>query len=328
MRLAWLNLYPGPAYATARERLLVHLDALLAGPLPPVPLDGPLVTRARGSLGKVSVAQRAYSAIRLSAAAQRIAPWRPGDCLSVAGSTLFKRASGKPLNAGVAGFYTVDGFHHVLLPSLESAARDAVTESWVVGQRIDIDPKGPAMGGLEREIIGLYEADYQQTWDAMLTDLNIAPLSSVSQAAQDLFILASPQSPIRSLLVSVARQLTLSVPPGQTRRGTADIAPGSASAAQRPWAPGQEIDLRYAALRELAGSGEAAPIDQVLRSLNDMQQQFARAAATVGSGALSTGADPAMAVKVEALRQPEPLSRWLLTLAASGTALRNAESKR
>jgi type VI secretion system protein ImpL len=103
---------------------------------------------------------------------------------------------------------------------------------------------------------------------------------------------------------------------------------GAATAAQRYRAPGQDIDLRYAALRGLAGSGGAAPIDQVLRSLNDMQQQFARAAATVGSGALSAGADPALALKVEALRQPEPLSRWLVALAVSGSALRNAEAKR
>jgi type VI secretion system protein ImpL len=169
----------------------------------------------------------------------------------------------------------------------------------------------------------------------------MAPLTSISRAAQDLYILASPQSPIRSLLVSVARQLTLSVPPGKTPGGRPDkqtvsdtggdpvlaLLGTSASAAPRPTSPGQDIDLRYAALRELAGAGGPAPIDQVLRSLNDMQQQFAKAAAASGSGILSGGADPAIALKIEALRQPQPLARWLTTLAASGSALRAADKR-
>jgi type VI secretion system protein ImpL len=356
MRLAWQNIYPGAAFRAAREQLLRHLDTLLTEPLPPVSLDGDLVTRARGTFGKVSLSQRAYSRIRLSVAAQRITPWRPSDSLGAAGVALFNRMSGKPLTDGIPGLYTIDGFHHVLLPSLAKAAEDAASESWVIGQRTDIDPKSPEMGVLERSVIGLYEADYKQAWDNMVADLNIAPLTSISRAAQDLYILESPQSPMRALLVSMARQLTLSVPPGSVPPGSASPgqSPGSQagtstasaqetetvggrlqallgtapSSAPRIWSPGQEIDLRYAALRELAGTGQAAPIDLVLRSLNDMQQQFAKAAAAgAGSNVLSAGSDPALALKVEALRQPQPLERWLTTLANSGSALRGGEQK-
>ncbi len=66
---------------------------------------------------------------------------------------------------------------------------------------------------LEQQVVALYEADYVAAWDAMLADLNVVPLRSLTQAAQDLYILASPQSPMRDVLVSAARQLTLSVPP-------------------------------------------------------------------------------------------------------------------
>jgi hypothetical protein len=38
--------------------------------------------------------------------------------------------------------------------------------------------------------------------------------------------------------------------------------------------------------------------------------------------------DPSPALRVEALRQPEPLAHWLATLAASGAALRNGDTKR
>ena len=41
-------------------------------------------------------------------------------------------------------------------------------------------------------------------------DLEIAPLRSLNQASQDLYILASKQSPLKELLTAIARQLTLS----------------------------------------------------------------------------------------------------------------------
>src|SRR5262249_36782192 len=131
--------------------------------------------------------------------------------LGPAGVPLFVRASGKPLSDGISGFFTVEGFHKVLLPSLGGAAKSVVSESWVLGERVAFDPSG--MDALEHDVIALYEAGYAPAWDMMLADLNIVPLRSVSQAAQDLYILASPESPMRKLLASVSRQLTLSAPP-------------------------------------------------------------------------------------------------------------------
>ena len=135
-----------------------------------------------------------------SAAAQRLPPWRPSDVLGPAGVPLFVRASGKPLTDGIPGFFTVDGFHKVLLPSLDGAAKSVVSESWVLGGRVAFDPNGPQMQALERDVVALYQADYVPAWDLMLADLNVVQLRSLSQAAQDLYILASPESPMRSLL--------------------------------------------------------------------------------------------------------------------------------
>ena len=77
MKLDWQAAYPGLGYAPLREALLRHLDALLAEPLPQVQLDGELVTAVRGRIATVPLAQRVYSRIRPSAAAQRLPEWRP-----------------------------------------------------------------------------------------------------------------------------------------------------------------------------------------------------------------------------------------------------------
>ena len=204
---------------SARRALMKHLDALLAEPLPAVQLDGDLVAQARSTFSRVSLAQRVYSRIKPSAAAQALPPWRPRDALGPAGVGVFVRASGKSMDDGIPGFLTIDGFHRVLLPGLVEAAKSVASESWVLGEKTELDPNGPQMGALERDVITLYEADYIKAWEAMLNDLTVVPLRSLSQAAQDLYILASPQSPMKDLLVSIARQVTLIRAAGRNCRG-------------------------------------------------------------------------------------------------------------
>ena len=156
MNLDWQAAYPGRGLCSrCATSLLQHLDALLAEPLPPVQLDGELVAQARSRFATVPLAQRVYSRIRPSAAAQRLPAWRPSDALGPAGVALFVRASGKRLSDGIPGFFTVDGFHKVLLPSLSIAARSVVSESWVLGERVAFDPNGPQMRALERDVIAL-----------------------------------------------------------------------------------------------------------------------------------------------------------------------------
>ncbi len=354
MRLDWQAAYPGAIYAGVRQSLLRHLDALLAQPLPQVQLDGALVAEARNRFASVSMAQRVYSRIRPSAAARRIPPWRPSDALGPAGVPLFVRASGKPLGDGIPGFLTVDGFHEVLLPLLPIAAKSVMAESWVLGKRVAFDPSGASMRSLERDVIALYEADYVPAWDLMLADLNIAPMRSLPRAAQDLYILASPQSPMRNLLVAIGRQLSLSTPPAQSPANPRPaVTSASASAANiesperqlqavlgtgrpaaataAPLPPGHDIDERYAALRALVGDGPGAPVDQVLRPIGELQQQLAKMAATLVNGVAKPapgGFDPVAALRAEALRQPEPLARWLNEIADSGSALRSGDPRK
>jgi type VI secretion system protein ImpL len=215
----------------------------------------------------------------------------------------------------------------------------------VLGDRIAFDPNGPQMSALERDVVALYEADYAPTWDLMLADLNAVQLRSLSQAAQDLYILASPESPMRSLLASISRQLTLSVPPGGVPK-TAEPDPSanstqlrlqallgaSQSASQAaPLLPGHEIDERYKALRDLVGQGRGAPIDLLLREVGDAQQQIAKLAATLvstgGAASTSGGVDPLLALKADAARLPQPVGRWLTELATSAIALRSGDPR-
>ncbi len=348
MTLDWQVAWPGPAAQPLRDRLAVHLAALLDQPLPPVPLDGGLVEDAQRTFSRVSLAQRVYGVIRGSQAARALPPWRPADAVGASGVRVFVRTSGAPLTEGVPGFFTVDGFYRVLLPMLPAATKQVASESWVLGKDAQIDPASPQVLTLQRDVIALYTADYAKQWDALLADIDIEPMRNLQQAVQELYILASPQSPMRDLLASITRQLTLTVPPppppgvagaaqGAVQAASAAATQAATGAAARiqealgqaggppPEPPGTAIEKRYAALIAFVGKGPGAPLDNVLKLLNDLQLQLAKlASAPVGSAAaaIGTGDDPAQLLQAEASRDPQPVARWLQAMAISGNQLR------
>jgi type VI secretion system protein ImpL len=337
MALDWRVAYPGATQVPMAASLRRHLDALLAEPLPAIALDGELVAQTRATFSRVPVAQRVYSRIRPSAAAMRVPAWTPAEALGPAGGRIFVRVSGKPLTEGIAGFLTADGFHDVLLRSLPDAIKEVAAETWVLGKRVEFDPTGPETQAIGQAVIGLYEADFIQSWDAMLADLNVVPLRSLTQAAQDLYILASPQSPMRDLLASVSSRVNLvKPPPAPVSAGSAPNDPAAArlrsifdalpgQPAQLPL--GHEVDQHFKPLRDLVTEGQ---LDQVLKVLSDLQQQLAKmAAAPIGAAAptLPSGNDPTLALRTEAERQPQPLSRWLGGIASAGIVLRGGGAR-
>jgi type VI secretion system protein ImpL len=345
MTYDWEQTYPGLAMAHQREDLARHLDALLADPLPAIPLDGALLAAARATFSRVPPAARVYSRIASAGAAQSVPPWRPADPLGAAGARVFLRASGKPLTDGIPGFFTVDGFHKVLLPALSDVTKQVASESWVLGSRSEIAPGSADAERIERDVIGLYEADYAKQWDAMLGDLALVPLRTAEQASQDLFILGAPQSPMRDLLGSIARQLTLTQAPPAPRAetekklaeaaaqqaapsATARLKPliGTQSAAPPPEPPGKRIDDHYRPLRDFVGSGSGAPIDQALKAIDALHQQLARIGGS-SPAAAPGGEDAVQLLREEAGRDPQPVARWLEALAASGNALINGRAR-
>lgn len=279
---------------------LTHLDALLADPLPTVSLDTPLVQAARTSIERVPPETRVYAALKTSAAAAALAPWRPIDSLGPAGVSLFIRASGAPLTEGIPGLFTAAGLRTVLLPALPDASRRVAAESWVIGRTAETMP----VGTIEQAVRALYQAEFIARWDAMLADLSVAPIGSLPQAAQALYILASPESPLRALLRSFATQLQL--------------VPGTDPA----------LTAHYAALLAIA-TGDGAALDRSLRLVADIQQTLAKLAALpLGTALPSGGEDIGASLQLEAARQPAPLGRWLASIATTSAALRTGDLRR
>ena len=346
MDYSWQADLPGPVNAPLRERLKLHLAAMLDGPLPDYPLDGALVQDARVVFSRMPLADRVYARIRSSAPALAVAAWTPAEAAGAAGVRVFTRGSGKPLTEGVPGFFTVDGFHRVLLPALGGIAKQVAEESWILGARQQLDPDSPQLRELEQAVIRLYSEEYIKVWREMIADLNTVPFRTIGQATQDLYLLSSPGSPMKELLVAIARQTLLTQPPediakaqaeqqqqGQQGGGAAQRIAGVLGQAQagqpQPDPPGKLVDDAFKPLRDAVGSGAgAAPIDLLLRAMNDLQQQLARLSnVQAAAPAAPTGIDPGQVLMTEAQRQPEPINRWIRTIAQQGNAMRGGGAK-
>jgi type VI secretion system protein ImpL len=353
MSLDWQRLYPGLAAQPVRDDLMQHLVAMLNAPLPQIPLDGALVESARATFSRVSVAERVYSRIRDSQEAADVPAWTPANAMGAAGVGLFTRASGKPLTDGIPGFFTVKGFHLVLLPALTHAAKDVADESWVLGPNQQVDPTSPDMVNLEKNVITLYEQDYETQWNNMLGDLNLQASGNIGQASQNLYVLSSPQSPMSMLLSSVVTQLQLSkapaLPPGATTAAGAmsNSVPGASAVnaetaalqglmqpatqlGAAPTQPGAEVDAYYAPLITYVGSGTGSPMSLTLNLMSQLQQQLSALAAAVPGGgapaAPAAGGDAASLLQGEAQHDPAPVGRWLTTLVVNANALRGGSA--
>ena len=315
----WLRTYPGATSAPLRDALARHFDALQSGPLPAVESDAALVADTRRALSRVSLADRVYATAQ--SAAPRQPNWVPAEALGPGSTSLFTRTSGLPLTDGIPGWLTPAGLHRGLLPTLPSALRTAAQDSWVLGAGGEAVLDQTGLLHLEGEVMRIYEADYVRTWDAMLADLQLQPPRTGDQARHDLYLLGSPQSPLRDLLVSITRQLRPSEPPPPP---AANAAVHAGSAAPQPTeAPGRAIDLHYRALQAVLGDGKGpAPLDTILRLIADLQSQLIRATTPGAAPAPLAEADAAASLRAEAERQPEPLHRWLVSLGQTGSALR------
>jgi len=101
------------------------------------------------------------------------------------------------------------------------------------------------------------------------------------------------------------------------------LGPQSAGPPHEP--PGKKIYDRYRALRDFVGTGPDAPIDQARKAIDALHQQLARLGSPTsgapGAPAVPIGEDATQLLREEAARDPQPVARWLETLAASGTAL-------
>ena len=337
----WDANLPRSVSVEQRERLVAHLDALLAEghAVSPVPLDKALVAQTRARLVVTPLPQRIYSRLKRQGVGEDIPEFTIAKAGGSAAPLVFVRASGKPLTQGVAGLYTYDGYHRGLQREVERVSGQlASEEAWVLGTAGARERQVSAQ--VADEVRRLYLNDYAAIWESFIADIKLLPADSLSKSVAAAQYLSEPNGPLVLLMRALSRETTLLATDARSAVEKAqDKAQGVArQAAQEvrrlfgegPLASARDagparleriVDDRFQGLRQLVAQppgGGASPIDRTVALINEVHLMLVAAQTATQGGNPPPPSDVPNKVKAEAPRMPEPMRSLLTTLAASG----------
>ncbi|MFK7837095.1 MAG: type VI secretion system membrane subunit TssM [Sulfitobacter sp.] len=349
MAIDWTISFSGPGREPLRRDLGRHLDALLSQPMEKIALNGPLVEQVQGILSEMPLAQRVYNGIINSASATALPEWRITEAGGPAVSRVLVRSSGKPLNDGVEGIFTYDGFNNVFLGEALGVAKRIQSESWVLGPRGEAEQTEGALTALSRDVLSLYYNDYVAKYDTILGDIDVIPLESLSHAVEVTNVLSGPTSPLVNILNEISQQTKLTE--NRSILGSEAVSGGIGQIAQiearsalsiqgeillealqrsatgedgaPPKPPGAYVEERFGWLHTLVDrpEGQDSQLDGLILVLQEVYQElnkmsFSGVAATAVEGGTATQRFQQMAARI-----PGPLERWASQITSSSTGI-------
>ncbi|WP_431103700.1 type VI secretion system membrane subunit TssM [Roseateles noduli] len=336
----------GPAGSTQRASFERHLRAALAQgvPAPVAPRDEALVARAREQLAAFPLEQRVLARMQRQPVVADVPEFTVAAAVGPTVAQVFQRASGQPMTRGVPALYTRSGYARLFLTDAPRQARHLLEEErWVL-------PSSPAREAVSeaafvdalRRVGTLYGQNYIRHWDALIGDLKPVRVDSLDRGLAVARVLASPDSPLPTLMRAAARETRLGPEAAGTAAGTAGGTGASgaagATASASIAADGRGAVPRSAAELALAGSaenainghfaslqrlvaGQPAPIDEAGRLFNELLLQLAAIDAAQKSRSAPPPVGPAVgAARAAAGLQPEPVRGLLEALSDVGTS--------
>lgn len=310
----WVTSWPGPNNQPLREALARHLDSLIAGGLSPIALDANLIEQSRRSLEKLTPAERVYALVRQRGDVAQQKQWLPVNHAGGSGERVFTRLSGKPLNEGIPGVYTREGFYKSFQPALDGVLKDVQAQSWVMGEKQTPAPE--QMEAIRARVLELYFADYTRVWDEMLNDLRIVPMADLQQTVTVLNMVSGPDMPMLKLLRAVADETRLALPPG-TNPG--DAAAVSAAMANAP-AGARGVTQHFQPIADFITPADGAParVEDLIRLLGNAYEEMSALASGPANGqvdmyarAARGGAGPTQRLAAQVPQLPQPVAAWV-----------------
>ncbi|QDY70916.1 type VI secretion system membrane subunit TssM [Qingshengfaniella alkalisoli] len=355
MQIDWSLAYPGAGRETLRQDLAVHLDAMLSQPMTKIALNGPLVEQVQALLAEMPLAQRVYNGIINSPQAQSLPQWRVTDIGGPAVSRVMVRSSGKPLNEGIEGIFTYDGFRNVFLAEALGVAERIQNESWVLGERYEAEQSEEALLAMSRDVLDLYYNDFISRYDSLLGDLDIVPMESLSHAVEVTNVLSGPTSPIVNILTGVAKETRLTEDRSVLSSGVAEGASEGVSdvaslelrsnlniqsqifldalsnsavlsgeGREPPKPPGAYVEERFSWLQKLVERPEGQPsqLDQMMGNLTEVYQELNKLSFNQGSTDIQGQGGAAIQRFQEAsARIDGPMQRWATQIASGSSGI-------
>ncbi|HTV01027.1 MAG TPA: type VI secretion system membrane subunit TssM, partial [Luteitalea sp.] len=317
--------------ADASASVTRHVQALIdrEGALRPVAIDAALVRQACATIREASLGRIMYGWLKQQYASSDAHAIRLDVAAGSGPGALIRRRSGVSLAQPVSGLYSKAAFQEITSKSGDELVEQFAADNWVCQRSGDLGDRSR----LKADLTNIYQQDYADNWDAVLDDLVVAPeaFGTVAATAQSLGVLTGPTSPIRNVLRLVNDNTQLVEAPKAAEAESAMTSTAKAAAsrltdmfrARTGAAPpaataGALVTARFQHIHQLfAGEPGAAPIDQVLARLRDLEQQFRALGPEVGQRPPGDFLkDPLFRQNLGALQQsaatlPPSIKKWI-----------------
>lgn len=329
-----------------------HLTQLLEEQIvaSPYAKDDALISREQALINQQPLSTRVYG--RLKRLLERDENLKPVSLATLGGpqsELVFSRKSGKPVNDGIPGLYTPNGywnsFNAQIAPVTASLHED---DAWVLGSTTQPEDKQQTDNAVRQ----LYARDFITIWDSFLSDIQLNNSADLNQRINTARVLSSNNSPLRRLVVNLSQQLTLvrddpaaaekEKNPESSNRGTQMLeslfsnrensAAGNAAANQTPE---QRVTEHFAPIIELAQplekGGKTIVFDDFLKQVDELYRYLTAVQDAANSGMPAPGGEAISRLQASAGRLPGGLQTMFSNMAvgaSSDTQRRDMENVR
>lgn len=347
----WFDSYWAVAFrgdGRRRNELETHLGALLTTKIPAQNLNRQLVESSRNRLMRVPVSQRVYSRLKGLPQYQRSVSLLNLYGESVRSSFAMEERNLAALSIPV--LFTADVYRQLDFNADADLIADVVNERWILADddSAQVDFLERDLGDISKQVEDHYLAEYSKIWLDVYRSLELASFADLRQLNDVLTSFVDPvYSPMLSILevgkanteltpglASIAEAVegvgeNASNVPGRTGH-LAGRAGNLASGAARLLGDANEgnvVDQRFRELNKLLHSSSRgpAPIEATIRRIEELQQFIedinlapdpARKSFEVARARYQSGAsNPITSLRNHARSAPEPVRRWLTSLA-------------
>jgi type VI secretion system protein ImpL len=287
---------PGADADIERRQLGQHLAAMLedenlaaSWPARKPPLDGDVISRARGAMGTLSLADRAYAVMKQNAMSAG-PDWQVGRVLTQGDAIAFADPD-KVRSTRVPYFFTREGFEKVYTVGLATVQRNVERDLWVFGQDAQSAGLQEEMSNVRPGVAGAYATDYIAAWENVIAAMQ--PPDYFSDRAAFGAMTKSP-SPLKKVLLELRKNTSFEGGVGavvnraiqnRINRSSGSQYIREAGAGATGLDAGAEIANHFAAVHDYVGTGkDPAPIDEFVADLKQAGQALT-AAASMGASA-------------------------------------------
>ncbi len=305
----------------AASALSKHFQSLLdyGDSLRPIATNPQLVAQARSTIRNASIPSLIYSRLKRQYHEDGARAVHLDLASGVGVETVLRRKSGVSLSQPIPSFFSRVVFPEVATKQVPDLVKGFTDDDWVWGDVGAANRGSLRLGG---EVVDLYEQDYIAAWEGILNDLQLAPFSSPTQAADALALLSGQTSPLRGLLAAVSdntllvQQSTAAPPTGAAgaaaaakkaitdrlgAQGITDKLSGLFNDGKTARTPGVLVTAHFQPIHRLmAGEPGNAPIDGILVRIGQVEHELR----TMGDrDRLQRLSDPQLREIVRSLRQ-------------------------